>query len=182
VLALSRLLRPVTGWWTSQPRLIFFGTVLLALVAVVVLCVAGNLYRHSRSIAAAEAELTAYLERVRDGDFHGVYEQLCVDVTAYYGPAEHVDYLRSQPRLESFEIVEGGSTQTGRDGTYAFYLVRLTYVDGNTAQAFFVIGLETRGPKVCDSPERTTLADTRKQVRPGVGDGGHHPRGGLRPR
>jgi hypothetical protein len=159
MLALSRLLRPVTGWWTSHPLLTFFGTVFLALVVVVILCVAGIRYGHSRSIAAAEAELRVYLERVRDGDFHGVYEQLCVDVTAYYGPAEHVEYLRGQPRLESFEIVEGGGTQTGIDGTYAFYLVRLNYVDGNTAQAYFVMGLETRGPKVCDSPERTKLAD-----------------------
>jgi hypothetical protein len=65
MLALSRLLRPVTGWWTSHPRLTFFGTVFLALVAVVIVCVAGIRYGQSRSIAAAEAELTAGSSRSR---------------------------------------------------------------------------------------------------------------------
>jgi hypothetical protein len=154
VLALSRLLRPVTDWWTSHPRLTFFGTVFLALVTVVILCEAGIRYGHSRSIAAAEAELTAYLERVRDGDFHGVYEQLCVDVTAYYEPAEHVEYLRSQPRLSrsrSLKAVARRSASTGRTRSTACASTTWT---ATPRRPLFVIGLETSGPKVCDSPQR----------------------------
>jgi hypothetical protein len=134
----------------------------VVLVALVFGCQARIRYLQAAAVAEAEAELGLYLERIREGDFHGAYLQLCIDVTADYGPAEHAEYLRTQPKLETFEILDGSDTQTGIDGTYVLFRTRLTYANGRTVQTVFAVGRETGGPKVCDSPGwRTDLTIAR---------------------
>lgn len=132
------------------------------LVALIFGCQAWIRHHEAAAVALARAELASYLELIRERDFPGAYQRLCVDVTDDYGPAEHAEYLRSQPRLETLKILDGSDTRTGIDGTYVLFRTRLTYANGETVQTDFVVGREAGGPKVCDSPDwRSDLTTAR---------------------
>ncbi|SCL33078.1 hypothetical protein GA0070624_4643 [Micromonospora rhizosphaerae] len=99
---------------------------------------------------AARAALGGYLTRVEDGDYLAAYQQLCSDVLEDYPETEHVAFLRQQRAFVSYAI--GDPTESsGIDGTYLAFPVSLTYVDGSADEIGLVVGLQTDGPKVCDS-------------------------------
>lgn len=143
------------AWRRSRPgRVVAAGTAI-----VLALAAAGWSWRlyvdHRQAVEAAEAKtvLVAYLERVRNEDFHGAYLLLCSDVLEDYPEAQHEEFLRSQPPLASFRLGEP-TRQSILEGTFLVYGVRLTSTDGASKVSGFAVALYSdRAPLVCDASD-----------------------------
>ena|ERR1051326_4849197 len=133
-------------WW-----LLGAVSVLLAPVAACGGCVVYGAFDDRRERSDAQSALTRYLQNVEHGDYHDAYGQLCIDVLSDgYSEADHADYLRHQPVYTSFRL--GVPTETtGIDGTYLTFPVRLDYTNGESDTVPFTVGMETKGPRICDS-------------------------------
>ncbi|MDH6461681.1 hypothetical protein M2302_001856 [Micromonospora sp. A200] len=108
-----------------------------------------------QAVEAAEAQtvLVAYLERVRNEDFHRAYLLLCSDVLEGYSEAEHEEFLRSRPPLARFRLGEP-ERRSSLDGTFLVYGVRLTSTDGASQVSGFAVALYSdRDPLVCDASD-----------------------------
>ncbi|MGC5284668.1 hypothetical protein [Micromonospora sp. DT231] len=142
------------GWRSRLGRTAAAGTaIVLALVA------AGygwGLYvdrRQAAEAVKAKTVLMAYLERVRNEDFHGAYLLLCSDVLEGYSETQHEEFLRTQPSLASFRL-EGPERRSSLEGAFLVYRASLTSTDGaNQVNGFAVALYSDRDPLVCDASD-----------------------------
>ena len=107
--------------------------------------------RQAAEAAEAKTVLAAYLERVRNEDFHGAYLLLCGDVLDGYPESQHEEFLRSQPPLASFRLGEP-ERRSSLEGTFLVYGVHLTSTDGVSKVSGYAVALYSdRDPLVCDA-------------------------------
>lgn len=157
VLARLALMAGAVRWRSRPGRVAAAGTAIVLVLAAA--GYGGRLYVDRRHAAeateAAEAKtvLVAYLERVRNEDFHGAYLLLCSDVLDGYPEAQHEEFLRSQPPLASFRLGEP-ERRSSLEGTFLVYRVRLTSTDGASKVSGFAVALYSdRDPLVCDASD-----------------------------